>query len=268
MCFIRPATVSSGSRIIAIAACATSFRLWLGISVAMPTAMPDAPFSSTTGRRAGRIDRLLARAVVVGHEVDGAHVELGQQHFGEACQARFRVSIGRRFVAVARAEVAFAVDQRIAHGEVLREPHQGVVHRLVAVRMEFTEHLADHGRGLRALGARARAVVPHRIENAALHRLLAVAHARQRAVLHGGDRVLQVLRRGVAPERQRIADTRRTSARNAAAARRLRRRIAPWPATSLPASRPSLATAVLAVRRIDRWLSSSWFLACHVCHPC
>ena len=55
MCFIRPVMLRSGSRIIAIAAAATSFRLWLGISVAMPTAMPDAPFSNTTGKRAGRI---------------------------------------------------------------------------------------------------------------------------------------------------------------------------------------------------------------------
>ncbi len=53
MYFITPASVNSGSRISAIAAFATSVRLWLGISVAMPTAMPEAPFSSTTGRRAG-----------------------------------------------------------------------------------------------------------------------------------------------------------------------------------------------------------------------
>ena len=71
--------------------------------------------------------------------------------------------------------------------------------------MELPEHVADHGRGLCALGARARAVVPHGVQDAALHRLLAVAHARQRAILHGGDGVLQVLRRGIAAQRQRIA---------------------------------------------------------------
>ena len=37
-----------------IAAAATSRRLWLGISVARPTAMPLAPLSSTNGSRAGR----------------------------------------------------------------------------------------------------------------------------------------------------------------------------------------------------------------------
>ena len=34
-------------------AAATSRRLWLGISVARPTAIPLAPFSSTNGKRAG-----------------------------------------------------------------------------------------------------------------------------------------------------------------------------------------------------------------------
>ena len=37
----------------ATAAAATSRRLWLGTSVARPTAMPLAPLSSTKGRRAG-----------------------------------------------------------------------------------------------------------------------------------------------------------------------------------------------------------------------
>ncbi len=40
-------------RISATHAAATSRRLWLGISVASPTAMPLAPLSSTNGSRAG-----------------------------------------------------------------------------------------------------------------------------------------------------------------------------------------------------------------------
>ena len=37
----------------AMLAAATSRRLWLGTSVARPTAMPLAPFNSTNGNRAG-----------------------------------------------------------------------------------------------------------------------------------------------------------------------------------------------------------------------
>ena len=51
---ISSACESFGLRIIAMAACATSFRLCDGISVARPTAMPDAPFNSVTGSRAGK----------------------------------------------------------------------------------------------------------------------------------------------------------------------------------------------------------------------
>ena len=47
------AAVVFGLRISVTTALATSRRLWGGISVAMPTAMPDAPLSSNMGRRAG-----------------------------------------------------------------------------------------------------------------------------------------------------------------------------------------------------------------------
>ena len=42
-----------GDFINAMAALATSRRLWEGISVAIPTAIPDAPFNRTKGKRAG-----------------------------------------------------------------------------------------------------------------------------------------------------------------------------------------------------------------------
>jgi len=46
-------TVQSGSSIKRMQAAATSRRLCGGMSVAMPTAMPVVPLSSTCGRRAG-----------------------------------------------------------------------------------------------------------------------------------------------------------------------------------------------------------------------
>ncbi len=52
---ISSACVSFGLRISATAAAATSRRLCDGISVARPTAMPDAPFSSTNGMRLGSV---------------------------------------------------------------------------------------------------------------------------------------------------------------------------------------------------------------------
>ena len=55
----------------------------------------------------------------------------------------FGVAHRGRVIAVDIAEIALPVDQRIALGEILREPHQRVVDRLVAVRMEIADHVAD-----------------------------------------------------------------------------------------------------------------------------
>ena len=52
-CFISPAVVISGSSIIATAASIVSPRLCVGIFVARPTAIPDVPFTSRFGYRAG-----------------------------------------------------------------------------------------------------------------------------------------------------------------------------------------------------------------------
>jgi tagatose-1,6-bisphosphate aldolase len=71
-----------------------------------------------------------------------------------AIGARPRLGVAHRrgAVAVAAAEVALAVDQRVALREVLRHAHQRVVGRLVAVRVEAAEHVADHARALHRLG--------------------------------------------------------------------------------------------------------------------
>ena len=96
-------------------------------------------------------------------------------------QARFGVSIGRRRIAVDRAEIALAVDQRHAHGEILRHPDHRVVNRLVAVRMIFTDHVADDARGLDVLLVGRVPLLVHRIEDAPMHGLEPVARIRQRA---------------------------------------------------------------------------------------
>ena len=49
----KSAVLILGDFIKATTAAATSRKLCEGISVAMPTAMPDAPLSNTKGKRAG-----------------------------------------------------------------------------------------------------------------------------------------------------------------------------------------------------------------------
>ena len=98
-----------------------------------------------------------------------------------ALQPRLGVPHRRGRVAVDRAEVALAVDQRVAHVEVLRQPHERVVDRRVAVGMEIAHHLADD---LRALAVAARRRQPHRlhaVQHAAMRRLQPVAGVGQRS---------------------------------------------------------------------------------------
>ena len=69
-------------------------------------------------------------------------------------QARFGVAHGGRRVVVDAAEVALAVDQGVAHGEVLGHADQRVVDRRVAVRVVLAHHLADDGGATSCTGYR------------------------------------------------------------------------------------------------------------------
>ena len=58
MCCIKPSVVISGSglSISAITPSTTSFKLWGGIFVAIPTAIPEVPFNNNIGSLVGSTD--------------------------------------------------------------------------------------------------------------------------------------------------------------------------------------------------------------------
>ena len=152
----------------------TSPRLCGGMLVAMPTAMPDEPLTSRFGNRAGRTSgssrtrRSSGRSRRSPCRCRGASPS-------RAARAGFGVSHGAGGVAVDRAEVALRVDQRVAHREVLRHPHQRVVDRRVAVRVVLLHHVADD-RGALAPGlVGAEPALQHREQDAAVDGLQAVA---------------------------------------------------------------------------------------------
>ena len=124
--------------------------------------------------------RLAERAVVVVLIVDRVLVEIVEQQLRDLGQPRFGVAHRGRRIAVDRAEIALAVDQRHAHGKVLRHAHHGVVDRLVAVRVILTDDVADGARRLPIRLVPLEAVLVHAEENPAMHRLQAVARVRQR----------------------------------------------------------------------------------------
>jgi len=125
--------------------------------------------------------RFLFLAVVVGLEVDGVLVDIGQQLAGDLVQAALGVTHGCGAVAVDGTEVTLAIDEHVAQREILRHAHQGVVDRGVAVGMVLTHGFADHAGALDVRAVPHVVHFMHREQDAAVHWLQAIARIRQGA---------------------------------------------------------------------------------------
>ena len=167
-------------------------RCAAGSLVAMPTAMPCRAVGEQIGERARQHDRLGLAAVVGRAEIDRVLVDAVEQQTRHLGHPRFGVAHRGRVIAVDVAEVALAVDQRIALREILREPHQRVVDRLIAVRMVFADDVADHARRLLERLAGIEPQLPHGEQQPPVHRLEPVARVGQRPVHDGGERVGEI----------------------------------------------------------------------------
>ena len=136
--------------------------------------------------------RLLRAFVVVRLEIDGVLVDIVDQRVPGARQPRLRIPHCRRPVAVHRAEVTLALDQRQPHREVLGHPHQRVVDRLIAVRMILTHDVADDARRLaERLIVRVAALV-HGEDDPPMHRLQPVPDVGEGARDDHAHRVVEV----------------------------------------------------------------------------
>ena len=150
------------------------------------------PVGQQIGEGGGQHDRLVAVAVVGAAEVDRVLVDPLQQRLGHLGHPRLGVAHGRRAVAVDVAEVALAVDQRITNREVLRQAHQRLINRGVAVRVELADHVADDAGRLFGRGRRVQPKLAHREQQPAMHRLQPVAHVGQRTRHDGGEGVAEI----------------------------------------------------------------------------
>ncbi len=119
--------------------------------------------------------------------------ELAQEGLGDRCQTALGVPHGGGRIAVDGAEIAIALDQGMTQAEGLSHPHQGVVDRLIAVRVIGLHHLADDcGRlDVPAVGRQVQ-VFPHRIQDPALHGFKSVTHVRQGSRCDHAQRIRQV----------------------------------------------------------------------------
>ena len=68
-----------------------------------------------------------------------------------------------------------AVDERNTQNEVLSEPHECVIDRGVAVRVQLAHDVADNPRGLHVAPVGPKAHLGHLVQDATLHRLEPVA---------------------------------------------------------------------------------------------
>ena len=106
--------------------------------------------------------------------------------------ARFGVAVSGRRVAIKRAEVALAIDQRITQREGLRHADEGVVNGAVAVRVVFAHDVADDGRGFDVFFVPGIALFVHGKQHAAMYRLQAVARVRQGTADNHAHRVIKI----------------------------------------------------------------------------
>ncbi len=140
----------------------------------------------------GEHDRLLILAIIGLAEIDRVLVDAVEQEPGDLGHPRFGVAIGRRIIAVDIAEIALAVDERVALGEILGEAHQRVVDRLVAMRVKLADDVADDAGAFLVDLAGVEPQQAHRMDDAAVNRLQPVARIRQRAVHDGGERIGEI----------------------------------------------------------------------------
>ena len=136
--------------------------------------------------------RLLEGTVVVRHEIDGVLIQIAEHFRSDLRHAHFRITHGRRGVAVDGAEIAVPVHQRIPGGKILRHAHCRFIDGGVAVGMVLAQHVADDAGGFLIGLARQHARFLHGVQNAAVHRLHPVPHIGKRAGDDDGHRVIDV----------------------------------------------------------------------------
>ena len=138
----------------------------------------------------GQYHRLFLVLVEVGLEIDRVLIDVGNHFQRDLRQSRFGITHGRGRVVVAGTEVAVAVHQHRAHREILRQPHQRVVYRRVAVGVVFTHDHTDRRRALSIRFVRRVPFLEHRVDDPPGHRLQTVPYIRDRAVHDNAHSIL------------------------------------------------------------------------------
>ena len=130
--------------------------------------------------------------IVVGLEVHGLFVEIVEQRHRNLSQPGFCITFGSRRIAIDRAKVALAIDQRNAQRKFLRHTHERVVNREIAVRVKVAHDVADDLGRFDMLLVECQPQPVHGEQNAPVHRLQSVADIRQCARDDDAHRVVEI----------------------------------------------------------------------------
>jgi len=128
--------------------------------------------------------------VEVGFEIDGVLVDVAHHFERDLGQARLGVTVGSRGVTVAGTKVAVAVDEHVAHREILGHADHGVVDGGVTMGVETAEDVTDGGGALAVGFVRGEALGEHRVEDAAMDGFQAVTDIRQGTVGNNTHRIV------------------------------------------------------------------------------
>ena len=107
-------------------------------------------------------------------------------------QFGFGVTIGRRRIAIDRAEISLSKNQRVAQAPGLRQAHESVVDGEVAMRMVLAHDFADDAGALARGAVGLKAHLLHGVQNAAVHRLQSVADVGQSAADDHRHRIVEI----------------------------------------------------------------------------
>jgi hypothetical protein len=147
----------------------------------------------------GQNERFLILVVVGRAEIHCVVADIGEQGGCHLGHARFGIAHRGRVIAIHIAEIALAFHQRIAHREILRQPHECIVDRGIAMRMELAHHVTHHTGAFLEPRRRIEPQLLHGVDQPTMHRLQPITHIRQAARHDGGQRIGEIaLGQGVA----------------------------------------------------------------------
>ena len=144
------------------------------------------------GQRGGQYGGLGSGLFVVRCEVHGVLLNVGEEVLGDVLETALGVTVGGGRIAVHRTEVTLGVDEGVAHDPVLGEAHESVVNGGVAVGVVVFKNLADDAGAFIEGAVVEQSLAKHRVEDAALDGLEAVAGVGEGAGHDHGHRILDV----------------------------------------------------------------------------